>query len=304
MHGDFLLTANRLHIDTSSTWNQALRDGMGDVFMRFVEHATRSSLKYTWPYFVPNSDTSNFFQPARDYILKRLHESQFLESSAGTPCLPLNLIFVDPTKYADDDGRPFTMSEGTGSRYLSSNYPSWTIESILDLGVGTLTDETFLQDLEFVISTNTTAFNQRPASWHSQLAKALSPLADNPELNDVMSRLPIIPLFDGGWTSVDEQPVLFMKGIDAANFPLSALIAVVDSVAALDDSRRSLFERLGVQDIDNSGMCHRIAAAHASPAFIPEQLNKAELIRHATLLFEASWQPPEDVQNRPMVRHF
>lgn len=305
LNGDFLLPANRQRIDTSSLWNNALRDALAEAFVRAVEYFNRSNtvMKYYWPYYVPDSNISPFFQPARTYILRDLKRSTVLESCAHVMAEASQLVYVDRNKYADEKGEPFTLSTLTESRYLSPKYPLWTIESICELGVLKLSDREFLNDLKSMIDDNPTDFRARSPQWHSQLAKALTVLTAQPDLMSTLEDLCIIPLSDGGWTTARNE-LLFLQGalppnlynkFNPGNFHTSPILIFVDQVAARDETRRGLFERLGVGSASASQICQRISESHASPSFEPGRWTPDGLMSHARFLYEAKWSSDRDV---------
>ncbi|KAI1451148.1 hypothetical protein F5Y02DRAFT_18390 [Annulohypoxylon stygium] len=296
VNADFLLTVNRLHIDISLPWNQALRDGLAYAFIQAVDHFNKNSLRHYWPPFIPTNNVSPFFQPSRRSILQSLRDNEVVESSAGTLHKPASLFYVSPTKYTDKYGCPFTLSMQTENKYLSSSFPTSTIEPLLNLGVRELTDEIFLEDLESMLSATSSIVYNKPLEWHAQLAQALLPMVDDPPKKKTLFRLPIIPLIDGDWTSADQQPVLLSKGFNVASFPISTTFQIVDPAAAAETHRRTLFGRLGILEIDTPQMCRCIADMHSSKSFRPDQLSKEELISHFKYLFEALWLPPNNVE--------
>ncbi|KAI0849615.1 hypothetical protein F5Y00DRAFT_261400 [Daldinia vernicosa] len=295
LNGDFLLTADRSHIDVSSPWNQSLRSGLAAAFVQAVQKFSQGSMKYFWPFFVPNSQVSSFFQPSREMILQDLAERAVLEGWDGTMLRPSNLIYVSPSKYADEDKRPFTLHQHTISRYLSIKYPEWLIDSLLDLGVRSMSDEILLNDLASMVSNYPGQVRRRPPTWHSQLAKVLLPLAQVASHKETLATLAIIPLSDGTWTSADQQPVFFSEDLDLKSFGVLNEILIIDPVAAADDNRRGLFQKLGISEIDRPDMCFKIAKLHASTSFNPQRITRTNLISHATFLFQASWSPDFDV---------
>ncbi|KAF3057207.1 hypothetical protein GL218_06286 [Daldinia childiae] len=295
LNGDFLLTADRSHIDVSSPWNQSLRDGLAAAFIQAVQKFSQGSMKYFWPFFVPDSEVSSFFQPSREMILQDLAERAVLEGWDGTMLRPSNLVYVSLDKYSDEDRRPFTLHQHTISRYLSIKYPEWLIDSLLDLGVCSMSDVTFLNDLESMVSNYPGKFRRRPPAWHSQLAKALLPLAQVASHKETLSRLAIIPLSGGTWTSADQQPAFFSDDLDPKSFGVFSEVLIVDPAAAADDNRRSLFQKLGISEIDRPDMCSKIAKLHASTSFDPLKIPRTKLISHAIYLFQASWHPDFDV---------
>ncbi|PVH69089.1 hypothetical protein DL98DRAFT_626637 [Cadophora sp. DSE1049] len=266
-------------------------DRRHDAFLHAIDSFNKTSLKYFWPYFVPTAEVSYFFQPARNIILKMVSRNKVLESSSGKMFRPSNLVYVDPTKYADEGGTPFTLGHKTEDLYLSSCYPDWLVDEMLDLGVRKLDDEIFLGDLLEMISSDASDFYSRSPQWHSSLAKSLLPLIDTPILKKHLMELPLVPLLGGGWTSAKEQPGFLDQDLDPSQFPYSAGILIVDPCIATNENQHSLFERLGIKDYDRQRMCEWIVDIHRSSDFDPTRMTRQQLISHADFLFKSSWRP-------------
>ncbi|KAI0902598.1 hypothetical protein F4806DRAFT_491069 [Annulohypoxylon nitens] len=296
LNADFLLTANRLHIDISLPWNQTLRDGLTHAFIQAVNYFNKGKLRYHWPYYIPTSDVSDFFQPSRHSILQILRDNECVESAAGVLRRPTSLFYVHPTRYADENGNPLTLNTQTKNKYLSSSFPIWTICPLLNLGVRELTNELFLDDLESMFVTTLEEVHRKPPEWHVQLAKALLHMVNDPPSKNRLFALPIIPLRGGGWTTAKQCPVLFSRNLDAANFPINTTFQIVDPEASAENHRYRLFVSLGIQEVDTPRMCRYIADAHASWSFEPYKLSKEELVSHVEFLCQASWFPPKDAK--------
>ena len=302
LNGDFVLSASRLNIDASLPWNQKLRDGLADAFIHAVKAFTNAegTMRYIWPFYVPDSSTSSFFQPARDSILKVLADSPLLESAAGQMAKPTELVYVDPKYTFLVDGeptrRPFTLTSRTSVKYLSTRYPEWAIDSIINLGVSRLTDRAFLEDLKASVEADPKQFQRQTGKWHEELAKTLLPISRDHQLGRLLRGLTIIPLTDGTWASSDKDLNFSSANLRLSKLPSSLSLSLVDSDAADNSSRRLLFQSLGVSEISSARMCRYIVDAHASASFNPDQMRRVDLISHATYLFESSWQPPEGVE--------
>lgn len=145
---------------------------MAEGFLAAVDYFNQGELKYFWPFYIPADEVSAFFSPARDLILSRLRANSVLESSGKSMARPSNLVYIMPTKYTDTTGRPFTLCPETAHRYLSTTYPTWTIDSLLALGVSEMNDTEFLADLKLMLDCNSTSFHEQSNVWHQGLAKA------------------------------------------------------------------------------------------------------------------------------------
>lgn len=280
----------------------ALRDNLSQALANAVVELRQSPCKYTWPWFVTGAAPSVFFEPALREARKTLSSLRVLESSDGQLRLPRDLIYVDPTLFAGLDGRPMTLSHSTQARYLSLEYPTWTIASMVDLGVSRLTKEEFLNDLHGMITDDPHGFHSRPQKWHEELARILLPLVDETKLKKAIKQLKIIPLVDGSWTNSTDTsegapPVFWPNDVDLHGSEAKLPFSVVRPETLVNVERRKLFERLDITKLDRERICNGIIAAHArnGPGSFsdPATTDILELISHARLLHRESWKPKE-----------
>lgn len=309
LNADFILTASRQTIDVSLPWNLALRDALPLALVNSVDHLIDSPCKYTWPWFATAAAPSTFFQPALRGARHTLASKPTLESCDGRLRLPTELVYVDPTIFAGDDGYPMTLSGYTEAHYLSLNYPTWTIDSILSLGVRRLTNEEFLRDLDRMITDDSDGFHSRSLKWHEELATVLLPLVDVHELEGSIRKLGIIPLLDGSWTNSEilrgrraPRPVFWPSNIDLHGSEAKLSFSIIKADFLLGFQRRKLFERLSITTLDPQRICNGIVAAHTASGTgsfsDPTTVSNSALISHALLLCKESWtsrshQPPE-----------
>lgn len=293
MQGDFLLAANRLHINVSSAWNCALRDALPQSFVQAIKTLNNTEeTKYTWPYFVPDTDIAAFFQPSRIAIIEALKREELLENFAGNDSKPESLFFIDPIKFCDENGVPFTHQNS--SHYLSLKYPEWTVNSLISLGVRKLTDEEFVKHLESMLQNDAQNFQNQSIRWHSQLSRALIGVCGNSALREQLSKLALIPLSNGEWSSAEVGPLISSVDIDldiAAS--LSTFFDFVDKSALADTDRIELVRRLGAKEVDKREICRYIVDAHASENVRPEDWTREQLVLHAAFLVEQRWETPD-----------
>lgn len=287
----------------------ALRDALPAALVNVVDKLIDSPCKYIWPWFVTAEAPSTFFQSALKGAQQSLTFKPTLESCDGRLRMPRELIYVDPTLFAGDEGCPMTLSCSTKAHYLSLNYPTWTIDSIIDLGVKRMTQKEFLRDLDRMINEDPNGFHGRPLKWHEDLASVLLPQVDVPELEEVIRQLSIIPLVDGSWTNSEiprgrraPRPVFWPPNIDLHGSEAKLPFSIIKSDSLLGLKRRKLFESLNITTLDPHRICNGILAAHITTGpdsfSDPATISNSALISHALLLFEESWtsrshRPPE-----------
>lgn len=278
----------------------ALRDALPLALVNAVDQLIDSPCKYTWPWFANAAAPSTFFQPALRAARQTIASRPILESCDGRLRLPTELVYVDPTLFAGDDGYPMTLSSSTRAHYLSLNYPPWTIDSLLGLGVRRLTNTEFLRDLGRMITDDPDGFHGQSLKWHEELATILLPLVDLHELEEAIRQLSIIPLLDGSWTNSEilkgrraPHPVFWPSNIDLHGSEVKLLFSIIKTDSLLGFQRRKLFERLGIATLDRQRICNGIVATHlaSGPGWFsdPETFGNSVLISHAVLLFEESW---------------
>jgi hypothetical protein len=174
IQADFLLIASREDADNSSTWNKALRDQFSKAFVQSVEWFNGSSLRYTWPRYLPAAPTSyDFFSPLKRGILDALARKPILEAMDGNLKPASTLIYV-PEKYLDVDGTPLTFMAHMATKYLTQKYLHSDFEHLKLLQVVEMDDSLFLDHLESIVKTDRRGFTSRPAAWHSRLATVLA----------------------------------------------------------------------------------------------------------------------------------
>ena len=98
-------------------------------------------------------------------IMDTLRISPILESCMQALVKPSLLWHVPPSDFTDGEGIPFTLNSATAPCYLSSNYPTWTIDPICSLGVCRPSPQQFLEDLKVTIEIDPKNFQKRPMTW-------------------------------------------------------------------------------------------------------------------------------------------
>ena len=287
-----MLTAAREDIDESAAWNVALRNAVVDAFTTSVNRFNSESLQYSWLRYLPVTSVQGFFKPLRKDIIRKLAEQQILESCTGSLLTPSSLKYV-PHNLSDDDGIPFSLGSNTKGKYLSHKYRSQDWGGIHALGVEELSFSCFLEDLHSTITNDTYVFRHRSDKWHSKLARALLPGLDNEEHYEYIFNLKIIPLQDGEWVSAQDHMIYFSRDTNNLRIPRGIEVLAVDSAAAADPSRRSLFSGLRVTSFDASEICQMIMDVHSDPDLVCE-LSPTELFSHAEFLYSAKWQPADN----------
>lgn len=302
LQGDFLLTASRGDIDTSSPWNRALRDASANAFVQSIVRLNWGPLKYFWPHYLPVGNVS-YFEPMREEIFRQLAGKRLLETCEKTLADPLSLSHVPLNYFAgidDKPGKPFTLCSHTASQYLSLHYPDWAREMLCALGIKKLSPEGFLKHLQLMISDEPAKFRGKPQSWHSQLAKCLHKLALEKGYKERILDLEIIPLRKerplqdaSKWVSARGRKI-FLGGSGDLTIPNGVEVDIVHKKAEEDDNRRNMFKYLGVKACDAAEISHKIIEMHSEKGFPTRNLNVQQLLQHALFVLNSPWRPPQD----------
>jgi hypothetical protein len=293
IQADFILTASREDIESTLSWNMRIRDALSDAFLSSMLHFNKGVFKYLWPLYLPSSSTamSGFFEPTIKTIISQIKDLPVFESCVGNMVRPSALAHV-PTDFCID-GEPLTLCGSTKDRYLSSRYPSWVMEPMKSVGVIRLTPRQFVEDLATMIATDAELFHSKTSKWHERLARALVKHSTDIELMDLIQDLPIVPLSNGTWTAARDNNIFFATSNATLAIPDGIRVMIMDSDVPSDPHRRTLFTCLGVKTLDPPEICRVILSVHGSADFHPELLDRAQLVSHATYLYQAKWQPPK-----------
>lgn len=250
-------------------------------------------MRFTWPFFVISSTTSPFFEPAMTRVQEILRETPLLETVSGAMKSPRELFYVNPQKFSDSTGWPFTLSRRTADIYVSAKYPHWVASSILALQTRNLESEDFLEHLQVVIWEEFEEFSSQSLQWHVELAKALLPLLDESDLFNQVSHLCIVPLSDETWASADEKPFLYPKDANFRSFDTLKIdsIKFVDPAVEAQAERLELFRRLGIKEASSTQLCEIIHQFHSVNTLRPNFLTRCQLLSHAMFLYQSSWAP-------------
>lgn len=249
-------------------------------------------MRFLWPAFIPSEQISPFFKPVRATILKELTLMPVAESISGALVLPI-MVWHVPERFHDRNGKPLTLWTDTKDVYLSPKYPGHVLSQLYDILVADLDDEQFLDHLDEMISGDQSRFQAQPEDWHSDLARALIPLADDEDLKSKVRGLPIIPLMNGKWDTASSGPGIFPDDSDLGDLLVLHSVRIIQPAVTTDANRRHLWASLGIENISRQDVCRYIVNAHAHPASHPKIVGwtRAQLVAHARFLFLSNWRP-------------
>ncbi|OAG39035.1 hypothetical protein AYO21_06755 [Fonsecaea monophora] len=291
IHADFLLIANRGDIDSSSQWNTALREAMLAAFLEDIQYFQGTAFRYTWPRYLPDySYRFDFFRNFRTRLAKELPEKPILESEDGQLRSPNTVRYV-PKHFRDGSNIPLILIDATKSKYLSHKYSESDSKRLMDIGVTTLSDKEFLDDLGVFLRDHKALM---PESWHSSIARALLPLIPSFELE--ISELYLIPLTNGRRVAASSGNIFFPRPNPDYFIPPGIEVFELHRDIAKNPDCKRLYKNLGVKQFSNPVVQKLILKKHSNN--LPE-LNPppSELLSQARFLFRSGWEKPiDDVQ--------
>ncbi|OAL31964.1 hypothetical protein AYO22_00834 [Fonsecaea multimorphosa] len=288
IHADFLLIANRGDIDSSSQWNLALREAILDAFLKAVLYLHGTAFRYTWPRYLPSGpNTFDFFWKFRTALAVRLLKMAIIETEDGQLKTPTTVRYV-PRCFRDENNVPLISSAATKSKYLSHKYSASDIKRLRDIGVTTLSDEEFLDDLRGFLSGRNAAM---PEAWHSNIARALLPLTTR--FKRKISDLNLILLSNGRRVAASASNIFFPGSSPDNSIPAGIEVFEVHRDISKDHNCQQLYALLGIKQITNPFIQKLILKKHLNDLSGPKT-PLCELLSQAHFLFKSGWTNPID----------
>ena len=259
------------------------------ALLKAIRQFNASNLRYSWIQYLPiRPRLSDFFERLETITLQLLSLQPILECVSGELAVPHSMKYV-PDSFRDSKGVPLTLCETTQLGYLSHRYASSDWPNLQRLGVGRLSMEEFLTDLQILVCKHAMEFRQKPLDWHSWLALVLAQVLTSNfhSAASILYSLPIVPLRDGQWVKPNTETLLF-PGAENIVVPPGIEIGEIHPDAS-QDSRRHLFTLLGAQPFVPSKICDIIIKKHSNQGFRPALLSRGDLVSHAIFLYSTGW---------------
>ncbi|RSL52544.1 hypothetical protein CEP54_010861 [Fusarium duplospermum] len=289
IQADFLLTASREDIDSSSDWNLKLRDELPQALLTAINRFNSRRLYDAWlPYLTFHYIQPGFFEDLGQDVLKLLSGKPILKSITGQLKSPAELTRI-PVSLADADGSSMIPRSFCPYDLVSPELASHFTKTLDGLGVKTLSNEEFLSQISYFIRRSPQTFQSQPRVWHSQLASILLRLARSPEYKTQIAELPIILLQDGRWVALDEGQLVFPLRSSVGPVPKGISTLEVHRDVAEDSSRFELAKEFGAKESGLRMVCDIITKAHEDMAFAPQNVDTDELVSHIVFLYRAQW---------------
>ena len=247
-------------------------------------------MRYSWlPYLPIRPYVGDFFKHLQDYTMDLLAVSPILESFAGELTAPDKLVYVSG-RFSDRIGRPLVITKSTMPKYLSHKYHGGYQHRINELRVRNLDTQEFLSDLADYVTNFPEDFQAQSNGWHSRLAEVLLAEAMNKRsYADLVSKLNIVPLQDGQWTSSSICNLAFPSPLKSLIIPKGIGIVAVHPKTEKDYFWQQLLTTLGAKNLLPQQISDMIVQVHEAEGFEPATLEKSTLISHVMFLYEAKW---------------
>lgn len=208
IQADFILSSSREEILTDRRWNQALRNGVAEVFLRAVETFKKSdSLALSYLRYVPAEGevADPFFRSLRKSIMDKLASAKCLLSESGEWRQPSELRIAErsfrmlfPSKLA---------LELFGFDYIDSRMQGGD-ELLRSLGVRDVVPEDLVKS---VFVDHGAWFKSQPLEWR---ARFFAYVANNQQqlLKAGLRKWPCLPISDGSFVVPEKANVFFPLG--------------------------------------------------------------------------------------------
>lgn len=286
LHADFITTVNRESINHHNNWNMALVSATIDMFIQCINAFNKiqtvqmQALRYQWPSLIAakyakGTIMKDFF----DGLVGRLKEERVLLTWSGQLARPSSLIIL-PERWLDHNtpALPLFAEPQHLRLYASSDYGP----EISRLGPGEESGSYFADLLKKLPPAK---LQQQSQEWHSMIAAAM--LVAPPVAPTCLHGIKMIPLRGGSWASSagGSHAIYFPDTSNNVHVPDGIEVRIVASSAAADPDRRSLFRKLGVQDLDTRQVCNLILERHAKLASPTSELDVDTLVHHIQYLY-------------------
>nr|POF11436.1 hypothetical protein CFP56_44274 [Quercus suber] len=278
LQADFILTANRENIAHDNAWNDALLEGVLDLFVSAVRQFNHTGFcKYDWPNFIACDDTAHgtIMEGFISRLRKTLRDESVLESQAGYLSRPSELMLV-PHHFTDggNPAQPLFDDILNTFKYASSQY------SPANLKLFGMTYQTPEQICALLRWMTPQQLEQKTLAWHSRLAVGIVE-------SDVTAfrSAKLIPLRSGEWISASDTPFYFPNISNEVDIPTGIEVRIISKEACADPSRKRLYTLLGAEPLTEGQICNLILERHKSISPSNNTLGVSCLTSHAWYLF-------------------
>ncbi|KAL8947441.1 MAG: hypothetical protein Q9222_006278 [Ikaeria aurantiellina] len=271
IQADFVTQANREGV-VHSKRNEAILNGVAEAFADAMESlCRRRSLMYRWMRYLPvDSISDEFWRSLWPLIRKELMERDLLEPWSGKGYLyePSDLEKLSE-KFLTEDGDPLLPDLKDHQVYLSPKYTEADFQILQRLGTRTLRWSKFVDRLEAdLCSSHSSKWKdiEENGDWRIRVCKLISRIfVEN--LDDQkhrLSKLALIPLWDGKWVSSASTLIYFPDSGDVS-IPRDLGLQLADTRATNNTAWANLLTKFGVKDCPPNSVSSWILQRYNAP---------------------------------------
>ncbi|KAK1761584.1 hypothetical protein QBC47DRAFT_409582 [Echria macrotheca] len=273
IHSDFVTSANREDIVTSSLRNQGIRKHIASTFVSAVEQMCKHpQLRFQWMHFLPPPPNialmDGFWTGFVDLLKTELLGARVMfprtEAAPQRTIGQLRTLPQSPV-FHDRHGEPlFDDLGGDAAIYISRHYRDADLSLLRPYGLQDLSFPEILDRLEADLNKGTSKMKSRTADddWHSRVANMLIYPFGRPDFSCYTSRIrkmALIPLKSGGWVnSGNNPPRYFPTTSTGTQIPPGLNICLICPSIAKHPDRKKLFLTLDVEIITDDRVRSKI----------------------------------------------
>jgi hypothetical protein len=237
-------------INPKSPSNLLYRDQVENALIQAIQtFCGDPELCYHWPLFLPlRPGGTTFWNGLDDNIYAWIQRNPVLQSRNLKQLRLVHHVMILAIEARDQDKNPL-FDDPITDPFLSGRYPQLAIDRMKGYGLRCLRYDDLVHLLALDLNSTISRMRQKTPSdgWHEDVASVLSQIQQDWPSFHRMKKLPLLPLRDGTWTTIESGPVVFPSTSDA-DIPEIPNLRVICSSASRVPKRHTLFQRLGVTE--------------------------------------------------------
>lgn len=250
IHGRFELDGKRQAINPESSLNLLHRDKAENALIQAIQtFCVDPKLRDHWPLFLPlQSGESAFWKDLDANIHEWIQRNPVIQTRNLKQLRLIHHVMILADDARDHDHNPL-FDDPTTDLFISRRYPQPAIGCLKKYGLRLLDFDTLVTLLALDLNSTNARMHQKTTTdqWHKDVASLLCKIEQHYLCFPRMKRLPLLPLRDGTWTTIDSGPVFF-PSTGNADIPEIPNLKVICSSASRIPKRYELFQRLGVNE--------------------------------------------------------
>ncbi|KAJ3567402.1 hypothetical protein NPX13_g6776 [Xylaria arbuscula] len=263
IQADWVTQANRQDIVTSSSRNQALRDGIADTFAEAMTQLCADDLlRYTWIRYLPvKSDYpwDEYWSGLYERIRSKVIATPLMHSFTETFPHKIEEVRKSKATDADEDGDPIFKNINP-EKYLSKRYLKSELDKIhCYYGLKEMEYSEILMRASEDLNTPDSRMKSPTTGeeWHEKAARLLCyAFAEDERLKQTIEDLDVIPLENGEWIRAKHahHQLSFPETDGGLSIPQDLPFSIISASASEGDYRSQLYSLLGAVRPSNTGV--------------------------------------------------